>query len=363
MQQTTGILQIEKTDFAPRGNLFVCGWNTTAERIFPDYHFQGPWNPQIHRSNSTRNDILVIGMYGKGCPGSSSSRPQQLLYEFPGKVLFVRAEPKYWTLQSTMSNHFHPKFYQLGTFEYDIRHAREVDFPNLLTTRWDKRTLQVFYLVFVLLGQTYETERWHWITDPNQRRKNTGKYNGMAYFAKNCVPFRQEAAMNISTIAGIPIFYGEGCSVESASNFKLNGHSRSNYTQNYNLFHDFRYCLVMENTAMDGYITEKILNAFLAGCLPVYSGTRQVFDIFHSDSFVFYDINHPEPALHQLTRLNTNPKLYDRMIRAPILKHENVVDDYFSLFPDVGNGKVNRQLRRMMFLPLFNADGASGQRS
>ncbi|KAL3904525.1 MAG: hypothetical protein SGARI_004886, partial [Bacillariaceae sp.] len=201
--------------------------------------------------------------------------------------------------------------------------------------------------------------RWQWIIDPRRRRQNTGKYNGMAYFAKNCVSFRQHAAINISTIAGIPIFYGEGCAVEGDANTKLTGNSRTNYSQNYNFFHDFRFCLVMENTAMEGYITEKLLNAFLAGCVPVYFGTRQIFDVFHPDSFVFYDIDNPQPALQRLKRLNEDPEMYEQMIKAPLLKHENVVNEYFSLFPEVGDGSINKQIRNMMVVPAFESSSAS----
>lgn len=146
------------------GNLFVCGRETMARRIFPEYNFQGPWNPTNHQTNATQNDILVVGMYGKGCPAAKLSHPKDLKYEFKGKVLFVRAEPKFWTLQSTLTSDFYPRYYQMGAFEYDRHHPaitrNTSESINLVSRRWEKHTLQLFYVVFVFLAQALGTERW-----------------------------------------------------------------------------------------------------------------------------------------------------------------------------------------------------------
>jgi hypothetical protein len=37
----------------------------------------------------------------------------------------------------------------------------------------------------------------------------------------------------------------------------------------------------MENKRANGYITEKILNTFLAGCIPIYYGTTEILNIFN----------------------------------------------------------------------------------
>lgn len=110
----------------------------------------------------------------------------------------------------------------------------------------------------------------------------------------------------------------------------------------------------MENTAMQGYITEKLLYAFWGGCIPIYYGTKQVFDLFNPDSFVVYDINNPKPALKQLQRLRDFPSEYERMLTTTILANDRVVDDVFSLFPEVGTGSVNRKIGDMMFVPPLN---------
>ena len=44
--------------------------------------------------------------------------------------------------------------------------------------------------------------------------------------------------------------------------------ARGHYYTNDALFRHYRFCLVMENTVKPGYITEKIINAFMGGCIP-----------------------------------------------------------------------------------------------
>jgi alpha(1,3/1,4) fucosyltransferase len=104
-------------------------------------------------------------------------------------------------------------------------------------------------------------------------------------------------------------------------------------------------------TVIGRYITEKLLNAFSAGCLPIYFGTREVFNVFNEDAFVFYDTKHPEQALDKIMFLEENPAAYFNRLSAPILKNgSTTIDDFFSIFPNIGNGSLNRKIRQMMGL-------------
>lgn len=48
----------------------------------------------------------------------------------------------------------------------------------------------------------------------------------------------------------------------------------------------YRFNLVVENCRFPGYITEKIFDAFLAGCVPVYWGAPDVTDFIPAECFV-----------------------------------------------------------------------------
>lgn len=115
---------------------------------------------------------------------------------------------------------------------------------------------------------------------------------------------------------------------------------------------------------MTGYLSEKIIFAYLGGCMPIYWGTHHesttgkdfdVFDVFHPDSFIYYDPDHPEVATNLIKQLEANETEYKRRLRdVPILRNGmETADKYFSLLPNMGRGTINKRLREMMgLLPL-----------
>jgi hypothetical protein len=47
------------------------------------------------------------------------------------------------------------------------------------------------------------------------------------------------------------------------------------------------------NKKKGGYITEKIVNAYLSGTVPIWYGTSEIFDVINESAFIFYDIGNP----------------------------------------------------------------------
>mmetsp|Transcript_7064 Transcript_7064/g.17371 ORF Transcript_7064/g.17371 Transcript_7064/m.17371 type:complete len:107 (+) Transcript_7064:2-322(+) len=102
---------------------------------------------------------------------------------------------------------------------------------------------------------------------------------------------------------------------------------------------------------MDGYVTEKILNAFLGGCIPIYYGTSQIFDIFNRHAFIFWDINHPTEAMTTIRQLEDDDELYQQMLSETILNDgKTTIDKYFSLYPTIENGSLNQHVRQLLRL-------------
>ena len=52
---------------------------------------------------------------------------------------------------------------------------------------------------------------------------------------------------------------------------------------------DYRFSIAMENCCADTYFTEKILDCFLTGTVPIYWGTRKICNIFNENGIVFLD--------------------------------------------------------------------------
>merc|ERR1711892_1431821 len=111
----------------------------------------------------------------------------------------------------------------------------------------------------------------------------------------------------------------------------------------------------MENEGLeddDGFITEKIFNAFLGGTVPIYFGTKEIFDIINPEAFIWYNPWYPESveaSLERIQFLEDNPDEYQKMLQQPILKDgERTIREYFSFEGKVGNGYLKRRIRSMM---------------
>ena len=87
----------------------------------------------------------------------------------------------------------------------------------------------------------------------------------------------------------------------------------------------------MENTHQSGYVTEKILTAFVGGTVPIYYGTEEVFNIFNKKAMIYYNSSNPNECLEHVKRVHENSTAYEEILRQPILA-EGAYDLYFSLF-------------------------------
>jgi hypothetical protein len=68
------------------------------------------------------------------------------------------------------------------------------------------------------------------------------------------------------------------------------------------LLSKYKYNICFENSIYPGYVTEKLLEAKVAGCIPIYYGTETVNTDFNEACFINY------------TKLNDSSKLLNRII-------------------------------------------------
>ena len=53
-----------------------------------------------------------------------------------------------------------------------------------------------------------------------------------------------------------------------------------------NIYKDYKFVIAMENKCLDGYVTEKIVNAFYSGAIPIYWGSSNINDFFNKNAFI-----------------------------------------------------------------------------
>lgn len=188
------------------------------------------------------------------------------------------------------------------------------------------------------------------ISDHMMKPKNQQKHF-LIYAATNCRNYREEAFDALSDIntvhQGGPCWGLKKNRTKVVSYREMNRYDGAN--NNHILFSDFRFALVMENTNRHGYISEKILNAFNSGSIPIWYGSRVIFDIFNERCFVYYDVKNPEPALQYIRYLESNRTAYNEVLEQPILKHKTQsIARWFSFNDDVGGGFLKKRVRSMM---------------
>mmetsp|Transcript_16301 Transcript_16301/g.32353 ORF Transcript_16301/g.32353 Transcript_16301/m.32353 type:complete len:261 (-) Transcript_16301:19-801(-) len=207
--------------------------------------------------------------------------------------------------------------------------------------------------------------------DHSKKPKNTGA-NFLLYTNSHYIDYREEAALALSKIKPIHVMgkcqgntsappivhrlqspqcqpYEEKKRPPSVIVVSKEREERSN---NYIAEREFRFVLMMENANSPGYISEKILDAFMAGSIPIYYGTTEVFDIFNKKAFIYYDVGNPSDALNRIQYLENNPEEYRRMLEEPILADgERTIEKYFSFDDSIGHGLLKRRVREKLGFP------------
>jgi hypothetical protein len=179
----------------------------------------------------------------------------------------------------------------------------------------------------------------------------------MIYASSNCVSYRETAVAHFSHVDVVDT--GGNCDgsagdvVPNAANIvQAPGHVRNaQWRENHKVFGTYRYCLVLEKRNAEGYISEKILNAFLGGCIPIYYGEQFVFKIFNKNAFIYYDINEPQAAINSLRYLELNASAYAEVMAQPILANgDRTVEEFFSLSDEIGNATLKHKIHSVMGL-------------
>lgn len=82
-----------------------------------------------------------------------------------------------------------------------------------------------------------------------------------------------------------------------------------------NKLKEYKFNIAFENSYHDGYITEKILEPFGAGCIPLYSGGNKIKKYFNSNSFIYKeDFDTIKDFIDKIMLVNSDTKLYEKMI-------------------------------------------------
>lgn len=80
-----------------------------------------------------------------------------------------------------------------------------------------------------------------------------------------------------------------------------------------------KFCLTFENSRHSGYTTEKLVDAFASGGVPIYWGDPEVTKVFNPKAFVLLqDESELDEVIERIKRLDNNDDEYIAMLQEPI---------------------------------------------
>lgn len=94
-----------------------------------------------------------------------------------------------------------------------------------------------------------------------------------------------------------------------------------------------KFSIAFENTSYPGYTTEKIVEAFAAGTIPIYYGNPEIADEFNENAFInCHKFSSMEDAVNYIIRVDQDDTLYQRMKEQTILPEHSDQEDQFRAF-------------------------------
>ncbi len=266
-------------------SVYTCGYDLSklANKILPEFHL----TPLSKGPRPRSSDVLLVGMHA-GCSAD---------HTFPGKVVYVNGEP--------FSHKTRRRSYYLGPLSKDVQ------------SMWRSNFHYVSYAALELPGA---------LPALRNRQQSSGE-KFLLYVSSRCLPHR-ETAFDLFSLLGVVSAGGRchGAFTTNYEHFPVEGVWHDETTAE--AYSKFKFGLVMENTDTPGYVTEKVLLAFVGGTVPIYYGSRDVFDIFNEAAFIYYTDSSKEIAIAEVQYLLKNKTAYTLKATQPILA-KGALEKYF----------------------------------
>ena len=118
---------------------------------------------------------------------------------------------------------------------------------------------------------------------------------------------------------------------------------------------NYKFAFAFENSSYSGYTTEKLVEAWVEGCVPIYWGNPRVDEEFNPNAFINLNAFKTwSDAIEYIGKVDTDCGLYEAYLRAPLfpenrlpagLTERAIVEKFAAIFQ---GGKRNLCLRRAL---------------
>lgn len=92
-----------------------------------------------------------------------------------------------------------------------------------------------------------------------------------------------------------------------------------------------KFTLCFESTKHEGFITEKIVEAFYSDTIPIYYGSDNIKDIFNPNAFInISDYPDYDAAIDKILEIENDDQLYLGMLRQPIFNNPRFPEEKYA---------------------------------
>lgn len=113
-----------------------------------------------------------------------------------------------------------------------------------------------------------------------------------------------------------------------------------------------KFSIAVDSVSYPGFVTEKILDAFIANAIPIYRGDPEITKVFNEKAFVNCNNKANEEILEIIKEIDTNQELYKAMLDESILAEGFNPNDYIQgqedFFRNIIDQKKELAYRRPM---------------
>lgn len=111
-------------------------------------------------------------------------------------------------------------------------------------------------------------------------------------------------------------------------------------TDKWNAIAQYKYHLVIENSKIQNYWSEKLADSFLGFSLPIYYGCPNILDYFSKDSIVVIDIDNIEESIKSIKNA-IEKNLYDKKVKSINIARTQILNEYniFTLMTNMAISK------------------------
>ena len=92
-------------------------------------------------------------------------------------------------------------------------------------------------------------------------------------------------------------------------------------------FKDYKFSIAMENTNGDGYVSEKIIDSFISGTIPIYYGSYMIEEYINPKTFIL--IKGPEDMkekIEYIKKIDNNDTLYQSILKEKVIIDDNIIE-------------------------------------